>query len=137
MTADEAEALDKFGQMVVREVFDQSCEYLQGVISHRMKGLKPDPLHLAYKSLNDESAAVLRRFLWYAVDQTFAQFLNFLDVHQVAVLITTASGKTIDARAASDGLAAEPYSEWGWLAKYSRFSGGIEPKQATDATGGE
>jgi hypothetical protein len=118
-------ALDEFGKAVTKEVFDRSCSFLQDTISHGMNGNKPDPLCIAYNSLDPKSAEVLRVFLKLAVDQTFAQFLNFFDVHEIPIPFATSSGAVVDVRAASDGLAAEPYNDWGWIAKYSVFKDGI------------
>lgn len=119
------ETLDAFGKAVIHEVYDSSCQYLFDVISHGMKGTRPDPLHLAYKSLDPEAAAVLRQFLTEAVDQTFAQFLAFFDTHKIAILFPSENGVEKDVTATSDGLAAEPYSEVGWIARFSRFPNGI------------
>lgn len=127
MAPEQKEALDTFGRMVVEEVYDRSCEFLRATISHGMRGGKPDPLHLAYESLDEKSAEVLRQFLVEAVDQTFAQFLHFLDLHAIPVHVNIESGESVDVRAASDGLAAEPYNQWGWIARFSKFKDGIEP----------
>jgi hypothetical protein len=129
MTPEQKEGLDDFGKMLVAEVYDRACEVLHGTISHGMKGIKPDPFHLAYQSLDEKSKEVLRRFVMEAVDQTFAQFLNFLDVHKISIPVKTSSGEVVDVQAVSDGLAAEPYNDWGWIAKYSRFKYGIDTRE--------
>jgi hypothetical protein len=103
------EALDEFGKAAVHEVYDRAIEFLQDTMAHGMKGIKPDPLHIAYRNLDAHSAEVLRRFLIEAVDQTFAQFLHFFDVHAIPIRFQTTSGEEVDVRALSDGLAAEPY----------------------------
>ena len=127
MTPVQKQALDAFGKAVVREVFDRSCQYLHDTISRGMKGNKPDPLHLAYQSLDPAAATVLRKFLTEAVDQTFAQFLAFIDAHQIQIPFQAEGGETVDVTSASDGLAAEPYNEWGWIARFSKYKNGIPP----------
>jgi hypothetical protein len=126
MTPEQKEALDEFGKAVVTEVYDGACSHLQGVISHRWRSRRPDELHLAYKTLDEKAAEVARELIVDAIDQTFAQFLHFFDVHEIPIPFKTQSGEVIDVRAASDGLAAEPYNEWGWIAMYSNFKGGIQ-----------
>jgi len=128
MKPDEKKALDVLGKLLVEEVFDQSCRYLQVVICRGMRGQKPDPLHEAYASLDDESATVLRRFLLEAVDQTFAQFLHFLDMHEFPLPVEVESGRIVDLKGVSDGLDAEPYNEGGWIERYSQFKDGITPE---------
>lgn len=129
MDANSKQALDAFGESVVHEVYDRSCEYLFDVISRGMKGNKPDPLHLAYQSLDPATAKLLRQFVLEAVDQTFAQFLAFIENHNPSLPFPSQAGEIIDVAAISDGLAAEPYNEWGWIARFSQFKDGIpEPK---------
>jgi hypothetical protein len=125
MTASEREAVNEFGKLAVREVYDRALEFLQDTMTRGMKGVKPDPLHLAYRTLDPQSAAVLRRFVVEAVDQTFAQFLDFFDVHEIPVCFRTDSGEVVDVRGVSDGLAAEPYNERGWIAQFSKFKQGL------------
>lgn len=127
MNSREKDALNEFGKLIVTEVYDRACEFLQGTISHGMRGIRPDPAFLAYQSLDDKSAEILRQFLILAVDQTFAQFLAFLDSHEIPIPFKTSIGDVVDVRSASDGLPAEPYNEWGWIAKFSKFKDGIEP----------
>ena len=126
MTPSERKALDEFGSAVVREVYDRAIEFLQDTMTHGMKGIEPDPLHLAYRDLDAQSAAVVQQFVVQAVDQTFAQFLHFFDVHSIPLRFKTSSGEEVDVRAVSDGLAAEPYNERGWIAQFSTFKDGIQ-----------
>jgi hypothetical protein len=127
MTPNEKLALEMFGRRVVKDVYDGSCEYLQAVMAHGMKGKNPDPLHVAYCSLDERSAQIVRRFVVEAVDQTFARFLHFLDTSQVPIPVELESGQQVDLRGVSDGLATEPYGEQGWIARFSRFKDGIVP----------
>lgn len=125
MGPESKDALNAFGEAVVHEVYDRSCEYLLNVISHGMKGNRPDPLHEAYRSLDPAAAAVLRQFLTEAVDQTFAQFLAFIDNHEIEIQFPSKNGVKKEVTSASDGLAGEPYSEEGWISQFSRFPNGI------------
>ena len=125
MDAESKNALDAFGEAAVREIYDRSCQYLYDKISRGMRGNNPDPLHAAYQSLDPATAAILRQFLVEAVDQTFAQFLDFFDNHEIPIQFPTADGTMKEVTIASDGLAAEPYSEWGWIARFSKFKDGI------------
>lgn len=125
MTTEEKTALQKFGKMLTEEVYDSTFECLQGIMLHGMRGKKLDPFHVAYRSLDARSADVVRRFVVEAIGQTLAQFLNFLDVHEVPIMVDAENGRQVDVRAASDGLAAEPFTEWGWIAQFSKFKDGF------------
>ena len=128
---DQKRALDQFGEQAVREVFDRTCEHLRCTISRGMRGTRPDPLFEAYASLDNESAEILHKFLIEAVDQTFAQFLHFLDEHEIPLPIELEDGVIVDIKGVSDGLATEPYSDVGWIARFSKFKDGISPSPAT------
>lgn len=117
--------LDAFGKAVVNEVYDRSCDFVQTTISRGMRGNKPDPLHVAYQKLDPATAAFVRQFLLMAVDQTFAQFLAFIDSHQIPIKFPPDEKNAKNITALSDGLAAEPYNEQGWIARFSKFKDGI------------
>jgi hypothetical protein len=125
MTPQEQEALELLGRRIIREVFDATFDYLDGVIACGMKGRKPDPLHESYRQLDEESARMVRRFASTAVDQTLARFLYFLDEHQIPLPVELPDGQIVDVQGVSDGLAAEPYSEEGWIAKFSLYKNGL------------
>ncbi|QDU97655.1 hypothetical protein [Lignipirellula cremea] len=119
------QALDAFGKAVVHEVYDRSCKYLFDVISRGMRGNKPDPLHNGYQALDPVAASLLRKFMLEAVDQTFAQFLAFIENHQIAVPFSNGDVDSKDVASLSDGLAAEPYAEGGWISRFSAYKEGI------------
>ena len=108
MAPEQKQALEKFGKQIVNEVFDRSCNVLEMIMSHgtKKKGGKTDKLYLAFRSLDQRSAEVVRLFTLMAIDQTFAQFLNYLDEHEIVIPMETNSGEFVDIRTLSDGLAA-------------------------------
>lgn len=127
MTPEEQAAVEEFGRLLVRDVYDQSIDVLHTMISRGLQGNKPDPMQLEYESLDNASAELVRRFMHTAVDQTFAHFLSFFDAHDIPIPFPTDSGSEIDVTHTSDGLAVEPYSESGWIAKFSQYPDGIPP----------
>lgn len=125
MTPDKKEALELLGQQIIREIYDGTFDYLDAAISRGMNGNKPDPLHEAYRQLDEESASTLRRFVSDAVDQMLARFLYFLDEHRIPLPVELPAGQVVDVCGVSDGLAAEPYSKEGWIAKFSSYQTGL------------
>lgn len=121
------ELLAMFGKQIVEDVYDESCDRLQRLLSGRLRGKKNVELYKAFCRLDPASAGILREFLVEAVDSTFVRLLNYFDVHEVPLYFKTDVGELVDVRSLSDGLAAEPYNEWGWIAKYSKFKNGIQP----------
>jgi hypothetical protein len=125
MDTESQQALDAFGKAVVSEVYDRTCKFLHDTMTRGMRGNKPDPLHIAYQELDPATAAFVRQFLVVAVDQTFAQFLAFIDNHQIQIRFPPESNDSKCITSISDGLAAEPYNEKGWIARFSKFKNGI------------
>ncbi|MBS0266810.1 MAG: hypothetical protein JSS02_33090 [Planctomycetes bacterium] len=126
MNEDQQAALETFGKMLTEEVFDRACAYLQAKVTRGMTGTQEDPMQQAYLSLDDSAKRVVNRLMFDAVDQTFAQFLNFLEVHEIPLPVVTRQNKCIDVQGLSDGLPVEPYGDSGWIARFSRFRDGIQ-----------
>ncbi|MBS0262751.1 MAG: hypothetical protein JSS02_12425 [Planctomycetes bacterium] len=125
MNQDEIESLTTVGKILIEEVFDRSCEYLQTKITRGMTGNRPDPMQQSFEALDENAKRVALRFMFDAVDQTFAQFLNFLEAHDVPLSVNVRQHGRIDISGLSDGLAVEPYGDDGWIARFSKFKGGI------------
>ena len=127
MTTSETQALEEFGKAFIVEVFDASCKALKAKMTQGSSGREPDPLQLAYQSLDEESATLLRRYVAESIGGTLCAFLHCLDWKDVPVNYKTKSGDVVDVSAASDGLYGEPYNQEGWIEKYSDFPDGIFP----------
>lgn len=127
----EIELLDGFGKMLVAEVYDASCGELQRMLYREEYGVPRDnPVGKAYRSLDTETACLVRRLVVAGIDQCFARFLAFLECHEeIPMVVTTKSGEEIDLRQISDGLAGEPCSEQGWIARFSGFKDGLSDRE--------
>lgn len=110
---------------VVRDVYDESCEVLLTLLKRGLQGIRPDPLHSAYASLDESAADVVRQIALFAIDRTFARFLSFFDEHEIPIEVLNKNGRKVNITAASDGLAAEPYTDDGWIERYSRYKDGL------------
>ena len=118
------DALDQFGKMLIGEVYDTACDEMRRAISRPLRGIKPNDTYEQFARLDPDSRPFVRQLVVDAISQTLAQFLHFIDVHAIPLPIKSESGEGVDVRKLSDGLAAEPYNEWGWIAQYSKFKNG-------------
>jgi hypothetical protein len=133
----ELEVLDGFGKMLVAEVYDATCGELQRMLYREEYGVPRDnPVGKAYRSLDPETARLVRRLVISGIKQCFARFLFFLDAHnEIPMVVTTQSGDEVDIRKVSDGLHGEPCTEKGWLARFSEFKDGL-PEQEKSCDNG-
>jgi hypothetical protein len=126
-----ANVLDEFGEMVVRDVYDHVISLMADMMSSPSLDPSWQRIHTAYTTLDDRSAKVVQSLVMDAIDQTFANFLNFFDAREIKVMMNSKGGKTVDVVELSDGLAVEPYTDEGWIARYSKFKKGLRvPRKA-------
>ena len=121
------ESLESFGKEIIGRVYDDSLSHLKRVMEGKMKGKRRMDLGALYKSLDDHAAEAVRRFAAEAVDATFSRFLNFFDEQGIPLYFPSSAGKLVDVRTLSDGLAAEPYTDSGWIARYAAYKDLIDP----------
>ncbi len=119
--------LDEFGETLIAQVRDNACDFLQRVISGKMRDKVSAKEFTEYKSLDSESAKVLQRFLMIAVDACLVQFLHFIDEKELDVFFTTTQNLRVEIRTLSDGLVGEVHNDGGWFARFSKFKDRIEP----------
>ncbi len=127
MTPDPKTTLEEFGKLLIRDAYDQTIDVLHTLLSRGLRGARKDELHLAYESLDERTQKLVRQLMQKAVDQMFAHCLNFFDAHEIPIAFSLPDGSEFDVTHVSDGLATEPFTELGWIAKFSKFANGIEP----------
>jgi len=128
MARQHQQILDAFGDNLIREVRDQTCKFLQAVIAGKVRGDRSQELYHKYTTLTPENAAVVHEFLVEAVDDCLHAFLQFLEAHEIGVIVRDDNGKPVDIRDLSDGLSGELYSDDGWINKFSQFGDQIQPE---------
>jgi 2-hydroxy-3-keto-5-methylthiopentenyl-1-phosphate phosphatase len=119
--------LDEFGEKLVSEVRDNACDFVQNIISGKMRDKTSAKQFKEYRSMDEQSAKVLQHFLLIAVDACLVQFLYFIDSNEIDVIVTSDNDLRVEIRSLSDGLVGEVHNEDGWFARFSRFKDRIEP----------
>lgn len=122
----DAEALDKFGELIVKRCRDRGIFYAEGLLKNHWKApsLKKLQSHLSTLPQADKDAfleAVISTIDTTIHDLLFAIQENSDNEDDIQIIV---DGKNI--AKISDGLHGEAYSDEGWYAKYSKYKGGEE-----------
>jgi hypothetical protein len=122
-----AEALDKFGAFVVTKLRDRAIDHADALLSARWKAPGLQALQADLQRLTPEQRAVVRRCVVVAIDSGLHDFLFAIQEEhdangEIAVLV---DGRPVAAD--SDGLHGEPYSDWGWFARFSKHGPDPDP----------
>jgi hypothetical protein len=117
--------LDAFGQLLMRDVRDRAIRELFG----QLQGAGPGPLpEELLRKISAADEAAIRSLISYAADQTIGNFLWYLYTNEDDRKFAMFGPGETNMASLSDGIHTEPFSEQGWIAKYSAF-----PLQADDA----
>ena len=127
MTSKSPDGLEEFGQAMIYGVYDNALGVEQMIMTRGVARLNPDPRQVGYQALTAQEADVLRRFVVEAVNTTFAKCLQFFVRHNIALPYKSEYGTTVDVAQLSDDLSAEPFSDSGWIARFSEYPHGIPP----------
>lgn len=116
-TALEKEALDRFGELLIRKVRGKAIADWSKLLDGRMKGETAARLGPAIALLAPSERHLLGRLVPEIVDSTLHHLLWSLDQDtSVSVAVKTSEGTVGSVREASDGLAGELYE---WIPRFS------------------
>jgi hypothetical protein len=117
--------LDEFGKAFIARVRDDSCLFLQRVISGKMADPASKKLYRELRALKlqPEAFEFLGRLLVAAVDSTIADFLQFIDEKEIGLEYKVSKRKNHNIQAISDGLVGDLY---GWIKKIGEYKERIE-----------
>ena len=119
-----APEVDKFGELMITKLRDRTLDFFDGLASSRWKSPSTLQLQAELAALSPEQRAVARRCVVASIDSGVHDFLFALvECHDfnsgISVIV---DGK--DVVDLSDGLHGEPWSDEGWIAKYSKHPAG-------------
>lgn len=116
------EALDKFGEMLVQKVRDESITDWDMIVGGQMKSERAQQLRDKLSGLSDEQLRVFLTTVPDVVDTVMHHLMQWLEVEDdVEVAVTTSTEQIHSLRDVSDGLAGELYTEKGWISRFSRI----------------
>ena len=119
--------LDRFGRLIVTSLRDNGIKHFDGLANSHWKAPSLQNLQADLAKLTDEQKAVVRRCIIQCLDNALHDFLFALveanDFDKGIALVV--DGKNL--AEISDGLHSEPYTDEGWIAKFSEFPNTSEP----------
>ena len=111
------EALDRFGEILIRRVRDKAILDWTKILDGRMKGDSAERLRPELSRLNSSELVLIERLVPQIVDTTLHHLLWTLEQEEsVDVAVKMPAGAVPSLRDVSDGLAGELY---GWIPRFS------------------
>lgn len=121
-------ALDKFGKVLVEKVRDEAIDVMCLVLRGQMNSQESKELYAEARFLSPEQINLVERFIRHTVDNTLHHFLWMIEQEDDVDLVVyeTDDKKPISLKEISDGLCGEPYTEDGWIERFSQFPPSIK-----------
>jgi len=115
-------ALDRFGQFIIQRLYDPSIEYCDGLLAGHWNSPESQPLQAELATLTDAQRELVRKCVVASLTSGLHSMLFGLsqlweDDDEFSVMVDG-----MDVASLSDGLEGEPYSDAGWIAKFSSTS---------------
>lgn len=113
-------ALDKFGQVLVRNVRDEAISDWEMIVSGHTKSQRAQELRDRLSGFSDEQRQVFLSLVPEVADTVLHHLLRCLEEEDDIELAVTADGERVQSlRDVSDGLPGELYTDEGWIARFS------------------
>src|SRR5262245_36542695 len=111
------EALDRFGELLVRRVWDQSIWHWTEILHGRMKGVTAEQLRPELSRLDHRQLVLVENLLPQIVETVLHYLLWTLEQEEdVDISVHLPNGVVPNLREVSDGLAGELYD---WIPRFS------------------
>lgn len=113
--------LEKFGKILIKEVFDASLERLNNIVDGNVKAPKLLTLHQELKNVDKNNVDIMRNFAKECIQNTLHNFLWMIEQSDGFDLVAKIDDQTTSLKEISDGLCGELYTKEGWIEKYSKY----------------
>lgn len=113
-------ALDKFGQLLMSKVRDESVIDWKMMIDGRMKGESAEKVRELLRNLTDADKKLLLQLIPGVVDTVLHRLLWTTEQQSDLKVGIRMEDGIEDLRDISDGLPGELYTDKGWIARYSK-----------------
>jgi hypothetical protein len=113
------EALDKFGELLIKKVRDKTISEWQRIVAGEMKGKSAERVRQQIGSFDKDQKDMLIKLVPQIVDTALHHFLFTVEQEQNLKLIMDCGDSSQSLRELSDGLAGELYGDHGWIARFS------------------
>jgi hypothetical protein len=115
-----SEALDELGTFLMRDVRDTAIRTSRLIVDGKMHGVAADVAGAILQDSQDCRGAVAK-LIPMIVDEVLHALLFGIQESQSIQLLLTIDGQAVNAADVSDGLQGEPWSNRGWIARFSAY----------------
>lgn len=113
--------LDRFGEILIRQVRDKVISDWDRVLSGDQKGETANEVRTILALSGGDAASVVSKVIPKLVDSALHQLLQTVEEERaIRVSIGDDKSTAVSLREASDGLAGELYGRRGWIARFSQ-----------------
>ena len=109
--------LDKFGEICIAEIYDNSIADFEMMFDGRMKGMTAQDVRHKTSSFSAEQKEIVLWLISKSVEKCIHKMLFMLEEHNDMKLLYEQE----DITEISDGLTGELYSEDGWIKRFSKY----------------
>lgn len=115
------EALNRFGELLMRMVRDEAIEDWDMMIEGKWKDARAQEVFRTLSKMPSEHVEILRWLVPQIIDTTLHHLLWMLEQERsVAVMVKTEAGSSENVEKISDDLCGELYTDEGWIRRFSR-----------------
>jgi hypothetical protein len=115
-----SEALDELGTFLMRNVRDTAIRASRLTVDGKMHGAAADAAGAILKD-NQDCREAVGKLVPMIVDEVLHALLYGIQESQSIRLLLTVDGQAVNAADISDGLQGEPWSNRGWIARFSAY----------------
>lgn len=114
------EILNTLGKIIVANVFDQYYKGLNMIIYEGTPNLLNKKYHEVFNKLDSKDKDLIREYSVKNATTIIFEMLKIFEEHEEFKLIYEEEGKQVNLVEISEMLKAEPLSEYGWIARFSK-----------------
>ena len=111
-----SKSLDKFGEVFIGEVRDNTIETFEKIFDGRMRGLTAENVRERIANYDEQQKEDILWIVSKTVDQCLYNMLFLVEEHKEIELLYDTENIVEE----SDGLSGELFTEDGWIEKYSQ-----------------
>ena len=115
--------VDRFGQLLVKDVYDQSRIGLKSIINGESKKFpRLAPFCEQFEKLDDQGKEVFEELIAQYIETSLFKFFRMIEENEeYSLTYRDTKGEVFNLSEISEGLFAELPGELGWIGKFSRF----------------
>ena len=114
------EILDKFGKVIIENVFDDNYRYIKQIFSGNTKWNVGKEYTDIFNKLNIEDKKKLKTFFYEMLKTNIFSFLSIFENNENYKIYFEDDKKKINIDELSEMLKAEPVIENGWIDRFSK-----------------